>query len=70
MYKNFEDAKAAAMNVINSKYNGDKMGCVVTENKLSAKAKKTSWGFHFNGKDSNGEFIRCEDGTYSRMTKI
>ena len=70
MYTNFEEARAAAMNVINKKYDGDKMGCVITENKSSAKARKTWYGFHFYDKDINGEFVQLEYGSYSRMTAI
>ena len=70
MYKNFEEAKEAALNVINRRYNGNKMGCVITEKKLSAGARKTWFGFHFYDKDSNGKFLRLEDGTYCKMTEI
>ena len=39
MYKSFEEAKEAAMDVINKRYGGSKMECVITENKLSARAR-------------------------------
>ena len=70
MYKNFEEAKEAALNVINKRYNGDKMGCVITENKLSARARNVWFGFRFYDKDSHGKFLRLEDGTYCKMTAI
>lgn len=70
MYKSFEEAKAAALDAINRIYDGEKMGCVVTENKKSAKSRKTWWGFRFNDSDSNGEFVVLEDGTLTRKYLI
>lgn len=67
MYKSFEEAKAAAVKVINNLYNGEKMGCCVTENKLKKNSRKTSWGFQFNSEDSKGKFIMNGDGSYSRL---
>lgn len=70
MYNNFEEAKEAALKVINRSLNGEKNGCVVCERKLTKNARKTWWGFRFHDEDTNGEFVRLEDGTYSRMYKI
>lgn len=70
MYKTYEEAKAAALDIINRKYGGDKTGCVVTENKMSARSRSIWWGFHFYDADTNGEFIRREDGTYARNYAI
>ena len=70
MYNNFEEAKEAALKVIEKLFNGEIRGCVVTENKLAKNSKKTFWGFRFYSEDTNGEFVRLSDGTYSRMYKI
>lgn len=70
MYKSFEEAKEAAMDVINKRYDRNKMGCVITENKSSARARNVWFGFHFYDEDSNGKFLRLEDGTYCKKTAI
>lgn len=70
MYKNYEEAKAAAMDVINRHFNGEKLGCVVTESKLKKNSRYTFWNFHFHDEDTNGQFIQNEDGTWSRMFRI
>jgi hypothetical protein len=70
MYKTFEEAKAAAMNVINKKYDGFNNGCVVTESKKSIRSRTVSYGFHFNDTDTNGKFVELEDGTVQRRTEI
>lgn len=70
MYKSFEEAKAAALDVIESDYGGDKMGCCVTESKLSKNSRRTYFGFVFYSEDTNGLFVRLEDGSYSKRTAI
>lgn len=70
MYKNFDDAKSAALKTISNNYNGENHGCCITETKLSQKARKTFWGFRFNSKDSNGKFVPNGDGSYSRLYEI
>lgn len=70
MYKTFEEAKNAAIDVISKKNGGDKMGCCVSETKMSKCSKKTFFGFRFYSKDTNGLFVENDDGTYSRLTII
>lgn len=70
MYKNYEEAKAAALNVIDKIYGGNKMGCCVTETKNSKNGRKTYFGFVFYREDSNGEFIENSDGSYSRFYSL
>ena len=70
MYKNFEEAKAAALNVIERNYNGDKMHCVITETKPTPRTNRRIWGFHFNDTDTNGEFVKTENGAYERRYAI
>lgn len=70
MYKNFEDAKAAAIKVISQNYNGEKHGCCITETKSSINARRTFWDFRFYSEDSNGNFVPNGDGSYSRLYKI
>ena len=67
MYKTFEGARKAALDVINKRYGGEKMGCVVTENRLNG----CVWfGFQFCGEDSRGEFKKLDDDTETRSTRI
>lgn len=54
MYETFEDAKNAALRVINQLYNGEKMNCVVVETK---EKKKTWFSFRFNDTDTLGKFV-------------
>lgn len=68
MYETFEEAREAAIEIIN-KANGAVRGCCVTENKLRKNSKST-FGFRFYEKDSNGEFVKNEDGSYTRLTAI
>ena len=70
MYNSFEEAKKAAINVINKNNAGAKMGCCVSETKMSKCSKKTFFGFRFYSEDTNGRFIMNYDGTYSRLTVI
>lgn len=70
MYKTFEDAKAAAISVITKKYNGEKNGCVITENKTSKRAHNCFFGFHFNDTDTNGSFVQMEDGTFQKKVLL
>lgn len=70
MYKSFEEAKEAALNVIDRIYGGSKMGCCVTESKCSKNSRRTHFGFVFNSEDTNGAFVRLEDGSYSMRTAI
>lgn len=70
MYKTFEEAENAAINVINKKYDGNNNGCVVTENKKSIRSRSVSYGFRFNDIDTNGQFIKLEDGTFQKRTSI
>ena len=69
MYKTYEDAKRAALEVIGRIYQGGKMNCVVTERKLS-EDDEVWFGFRFYGDDTNGKFVRWPDGTYNRCTRI
>lgn len=69
MYKNFEEAKAAALAVI-TKYGWENKGCCVTESKLRKNSRKTYFNFRFYSEDSKGEFIMNEDGSYSKLTAI
>lgn len=70
MYKSYEEAKAAALDVIERIYGGDKMDCVITESKLSKRARYISWGFRFHDTDSNGKFVENDDHSYSRKYAI
>lgn len=70
MYKTFDEAKIAALDVIEKNYNGNKMGCVVSENKAKKNSRKNFFGFRFNSEDTNGEFVRNNDGSYSKFTAI
>lgn len=70
MYSTFEEAKAAAESIIEKKYDGDKMDCVITETKASKRARKVMFSFHFHGTDTNGEFVRTEYGEYMKRTSI
>lgn len=70
MYKTFEEAKTAALDVIEKVYNGNKMGCVVSEDKLNQNSRKTFFNFRFNSEDTNGKFVKNEDGSYSKLTRI
>lgn len=70
MYKTYEEAKEAALNVIDKIYRGNKMGCCVTETKNSKNGRKTYFGFMFYSEDSNGEFIANGDGSYSRFYSL
>lgn len=70
MFKSFEDAKEAAIKAIDSRYNGKKTGCVVTETKLSEFAQKVYYGFHFNDTDTNGEFVELFDGSFQKKVAI
>lgn len=70
MYKNFEEAKSAAINVIHNHYDGRNNGCVVTESKKSVRSHFVSYGFHFKDTGTNGRFVKLEDGTLQRKTPI
>lgn len=70
MYKTFEEAKNAAINVINKKYDGCNNGCVVTESKKSIRSHTVFYGFRFNDTDTNGEFVKLEDGTFQKRIAI
>lgn len=70
MYKTFEEAKAAAISVIEKLFNGEKMDCVVTESKLSKMARNVFYGFRFHDTDTHGEFVMLEDGTFQKRTAI
>lgn len=70
MYKTFEEAKAAALKVIEKHFDGDKRGCCVAESKLRATSRKTSFNFRFFTEDSGGKFVMNEDGSYSKFTAI
>ena len=69
MYSTFKDAERAALDVIRRVYNGDKMGCVVTEYK-SAAGRRSRFGFRFHDDDTAGKFVRQPDGTYMKKTRI
>lgn len=70
MYKTLEEAKAAALKVIEEKMGGEKCGCCVTESKLTSRSRKTSFNFRFFSEDSGGKFLMNEDGSYSKLTAI
>lgn len=65
MYKTFKEARAAALDVVERLYGGDKMGCVVAEDGING-----GFGFRFYEKDSGGEFVRLEHGELYRFTRI
>jgi hypothetical protein len=66
MYKTFEDAKNAALDVIAKNYGGRKMGCVVTEH-LPVNGER-SFNFHFY--DVSHGYIKNLDGSIDRQTLI
>ena len=68
MYKNFDEARNAAMKVIDRYYNGEKLGCCVIEYKTS-KRGKTSWGFIFHSEGTNGKWV-ARDGIIERRYAI
>jgi len=70
MYKSYEEAKEAALDVIERIYGGEKMGCVITESKPSLRSRRVSWNFRFHDTDSNGEFLESSDHSYSRTYAI
>ena len=66
MYESFEDAKNAALRVIDRFYNGKKMNCVVVE----TKGKKRTWfNFRFHDTDTLGKFVPVGD-IQERRTRI
>lgn len=68
MYKSFEDAKKAALDVVERIYNGDKMDCVVVERRGMGCNR---FSFRFYSSDTEGKFVptRDRDGE-ERRTRI
>lgn len=67
MYKTFDDARRAALEVIERVYHGNKMCCVVTETKIPG--KPVFYGFRFHDTDTGGAFID-RGGELVRCTQI
>lgn len=70
MHKTFDDARKAALEVINRIYGGEKLGCCVSESKISKDSSKTFFNFVFHTDDSNGKFVALKDGSFARYTRI
>lgn len=70
MYKTYEEAKKAAIETINELYPDNKMGCVITETKLTKRSRKTFFGFRFHDIGTDGKFIQNEYGEYVKKTEL
>lgn len=71
MYKTYDEAYAAAMDIIERWYDGKRYpGLCISENKRSKNARKTTFNIRFNSEDTNGEFIQNDDGSYTRLYAI
>jgi len=64
MYKTVEEAREAAKRFV-GKYDVNPM---ITESKQSERARSTTFGFNFPGKDAfNPEWVKDQYGWYHRM---
>ena len=65
MSKTYVEARQQAIDVIASGH-GEVAGCVICEVKPSPRSRNRWFSFRFFDADTDGEFVRLEDGTYVR----